>query len=67
MDDKTDEIEVEEDIDFIVWIFIASVSVVFIIISFIICKKLWSKTTKIEDDLLNQIDTDFEPKNSPIN
>ena len=66
-DDKSDEIEVEEDIDFIVWIFIASVSVVFIIISFIICKKLWSKSSKIEDDLLNQIDTDFEPKNSPIN
>jgi len=66
-DNKSDEIEVEEDIDFIIWIFIASVSVVFIIISFIICKKLWSKTTKIEDDLLNQIDTDFEPKNSPIN
>ena len=67
MDDKNDEIEVEEDIDFIVWIFIASISVVFIIISFIICKKLWSKSSKIEDDLLNQIDTDFEPKNSPIN
>lgn len=66
-DDKSDEIEVEEDIDFIVWIFIASISVVFIIISFIICKKLWSKSSKIEDDLLNQIDTDFEPKNSPIN
>ena len=66
-DDKSDEIEVEEDIDFIVWIFIASVSVVFIIISFIICKKLWSKSSKIEDDLLNQIDTDFEPKNSAIN
>jgi len=67
IDNKDDEIEEEEELDSIVLIFISSVSVVFIIISFIICKKLWSKNMKNEDDLLNQIDTDFEPKISSIN
>ena len=67
IDNKDDEIEEEEELDLIVLIFISSVSFVFIIISFIICKKLWGKNIKNEDDLLNQIDTDFEPKISSIN
>ena len=68
--DKEKEIESdedEEDINYIVWIFIASVTVVFILISSFIFRGLWTKTVKNEIDLLNQIDTDFEPKGSSIN
>ena len=65
---NTDEEEIkEEEIDYIIIIFITSVSFLFFIISFFICKKLWGKGFKSEKDLLSQIDTVFEPKDTSIN
>ena len=59
--------EEEQEIDYVVWILIISVSVVFGIITIFICIKLWGRKTKSVNDLLTQIDTDFEPKDSSSN
>ena len=59
--------EEEQEIDYVVWILIISVSVVFSIITIFICIKLWGRKTKSVNDLLTQIDTDFEPKDSSSN
>ena len=66
-EEKEEEEVEEEDIDYIVWIFIVLVTAIFGLVSFFIFKKLWSKNFKNEKDLLIQIDTDFEPKDSTIN
>ena len=57
--------EKEDEVDYIFYIFVSIIVIVFLIISIIIFVKLCSKNKK--DDLLVQIDTDFEPKNSEIN
>ena len=64
---KKIENEKEDEVDVMILIFIGFIVLVFIILSIIIFVKLYGKKMKNEDDLLNQVDTDFEPKNSSIN
>ena len=64
---KEEGSETEQEMDYAVWIFIGIVSFIFIIINILICKKICGSNKMTESDLLTQINTDFEPKDSAIN